>query len=436
MPSPSPQRELLTDCLHAALAAVDGRRVTAAALAGIELPRGCPVLAVGKAAPAMLAGAADRLGDRIGPALCITRADAARPGEPGVGHARVLFGDHPVPGALSLAAGQELLAFLDRLPPHLPLLCLWSGGSSALVEALPDGITPEDLARANRWLLGSGLAIDAVNRVRARLSRLKAGRLAQRLAGRAVTVLAISDVPGDAPNVIGSGPWTPPPRPLTGGWPTDLPGWLVRLLERAAPEPAPGDAALAAVDYRVVANGRLALQAAVEAARAAGLASTLHETPLQGAVEAAAGRILAAVAAGGPGLHAWSGETTVRLPPTPGAGGRNSHLALALACALAGREDVVALCAATDGSDGTGEAAGGWADGGVVGRGRALGLDARDALGRADSGSFLAATGDALLTGPTGTNVMDLMLVFKEARVEEEARAEAQRGRGTEKKWQ
>jgi hydroxypyruvate reductase len=348
---------------------------------------------------------------RIGPALCITRTDAARAGEPGVGHARVLCGDHPVPGALSLAAGRELLAFLDRLPPHMPLLCLWSGGSSALVEALPDGVSPEDLARANRWLLGSGLPIDAVNRVRARLSRLKAGRLAQRLAGRPVIVLAISDVPGDDPSVIGSGPWTPPPRPLAGEWPADLPAWLVRVLARAAP--APGDVALATVDYRVIANGRLALQAAAVAARAAGLVTTLHETPLQGAVEAAAERILAAVAAGGPGLHAWSGEATVRLPPTPGAGGRNSHLALALACALAGRKDVVALCAATDGNDGTGEAAGGWADGGVVGRGRALGLDAHDALERADSGSFLAATGDALVTGPTGTNVMDLVFVFK-----------------------
>ncbi|MFU8822276.1 MAG: glycerate kinase type-2 family protein [Gammaproteobacteria bacterium] len=426
---PSPPRELLTHCLHAALAAVDGRRVTAAALAGIALPRGCPVLAVGKAAPAMLAGAAERLGDRSGPALCITRAGTARPGEPGADHARVLFGDHPVPGALSLAAGQELLAFLDRLPPDVPLLCLWSGGSSALVEALPEGVSPEDLARANRWLLGSGLAIDAVNRVRARLSRLKAGRLAQRLAGRAVTVLAISDVPGDAPDVIGSGPWTPPPRPLAGGWPSDLPAWLVRLLASAPPEPAPGDTALAAVDYRVVANGRLALGAAAEAARTAGVSSTLHETPLQGAVEDAADRILAAVAAGEPGLHAWSGETTVRLPPSPGAGGRNSHLALALACALDGREDVVALCAATDGSDGTGEAAGGWADGGVVGRGRALGLDARDALARADSGSFLGATGDALVTGPTGTNVMDLVFVVKEAR------AEAQRGRGARRSY-
>jgi glycerate 2-kinase len=424
---PSPPRELLTDCLHAALNAVDGRRVTAAALADIELPPGCPVLAVGKAAAAMLAGAAERLGDRIGPALCITRAGAARPGEPGVSHARMLFGDHPVPGALSLAAGRELLAFLDRLPRQMPLLCLWSGGSSALVEALPDGISPEDLARANRWLLGSGLAIDAVNRVRAQLSVLKAGRLAQRLTGRTVTVLAISDVPGDAPSVIGSGPWTPPQRPLAGALPPNLPDWLAARLARAAPAPAPGDAALAAVDYRIVANGRRALQAAAEVARAGGVSSTLHEAPLQGAVEAVAERILAAVAAGGPGLHAWSGETTLRLPPTPGAGGRNSHLALALACALAGRDDVVALCAATDGSDGTGEAAGGWADGGVVGRGEALGLDAPAALARADSGGFLRATGDALVTGPTGTNVMDLVFVFKEAR------AEAQRGRGAEK---
>jgi hydroxypyruvate reductase len=406
-------RELLERCLAAALAAVDGRRVVAEALADTVLPAGCPVLAVGKAAPAMLAGAADALGGRLGEALCITQPDAARPGEPGLPHARLLWGDHPVPGARSLAAGQALLAFLDALPAHMPLLCLWSGGSSALVEVLPRGVAPEDLARTNRWLLASGLPIDAINRVRARLSCLKAGRLAQRLAGRKIIVLAISDVPGDDPAVIGSGPWTQPPGEPCAGPPANLPEWLDALWSRAPPGPAPGAATFAAVDYRVVAHGRRALAAAGEVARAAGVATRLHAAPLQGPVEAAAGRILAALSSAGAGLHAWSGETTVRLPPAPGQGGRNSHLALMLSCALAGRADALLLCAATDGSDGTGGAAGGWADGRVIERGMALGLDARAALARADSGRYLAATGDALVTGSTGTNVMDLVLALR-----------------------
>jgi glycerate 2-kinase len=406
----APARELLRACLQAALAAVDGRRVVAAALAGTRWPQESPVLAVGKAAPSMLAGAAESLGAGIGPALCISRDDAARPGEPGLAQARILHGDHPVPGARSLAAGRELLAFLDALPAGAPLLCLWSGGSSALAEAVPDGLSAGDLARANDWLLASGLPIDAVNRVRARLSCLKAGRLARRLAGRRVLVLAISDVPGDDPATIGSGPWTPAaPRALPG----NLPAWLEDLLARAGPGPEPGETGLAEVEYRIVANGRGALEAAGARARAAGVGVTLHPASLEGDVDIAAGQIFATLSAARPGLQAWSGETTVRLPRNPGRGGRNSHLALTLACALSGRKDIVALCAATDGSDGTSAAAGGWADGSVVARGAALGFDVRASLALADSGRFLAATGDALLTGPTGTNVMDLVLAMK-----------------------
>jgi glycerate 2-kinase len=403
------RRKLLRRCLESALRAVDGRRVVARALPALDLPAGSPVLALGKAAPAMLAGAADTLGDRMGAALCITRADAARPGEDGIAAARVLLGDHPVPGARSLAAGAALLSFIDTLPGDAPLLCLLSGGSSALAEVLPAGVDLAGLARANQWLLGSGLPIDATNHVRAGLSCLKAGRLAQRLAGRRVVVLAISDVPGDDPAVIGSGPWTASaPAP----WPAGLPAWLLALLQHAPPRPVPGKVPLAAVDYRLVATGTQALRAAGEVARAAGLPVLLHEAPLQGEIPEIAAALLAKILAGPAGLHGWSGESTIRLPARPGRGGRNSHLALELACALAGRADVELLCAATDGSDGSGGAAGGWADGDVLARGAALGLDARAALARADSGSYLAATGDALVTGPTGTNVMDLVLAL------------------------
>jgi glycerate 2-kinase len=414
-PSPSkssrpPSRALLARCLAAALAAVDGRRTVAEALATLDLPRSCPVLALGKAAPAMLAGASDARCVDLNPALCITHAATVRPGEPGVAHARLVPGDHPVPGPQSLAAGRALLAFLDALPPGAPLLCLLSGGSSALVEVLPAGVGVAELERANRWLLASGLPIDAINRVRSGMSCIKAGRLAARLAGRRVVVLAISDVPGDDPAAIGSGPWTAAPlRPI----PENLPEWLVELAAHAPPQPMPGGAGLAAVDYRVIAGGRQALHAAGAVARAAGLAAVLHEAPLQGRAGTVAEELVRALTAGSPGFHGWYGETTVCLPGSPGAGGRNSHLALEIACALSGRDDITVLCAATDGLDGSGGAAGGWADGGVLARGAALGRNAADALVRADSGAFLAATGDALVTGPTGTNVMDLVLALR-----------------------
>jgi glycerate 2-kinase len=195
-----------------------------------------------------------------------------------------------------------------------------------------------------------------------------------------------------------------------------LPDGFGPLLDLAPPAPLPAAAGLAAVEFHVIANGALALRAVATAARAAGVPCTRHAAGLDGPVGAVATGLLAALAAGPPGLHAWSGETTLSLPPAPGVGGRNSHLALTLSAALAATPDragCVALCAATDGSDGSGGGAGGWAEAAVIARGAALGLDARDALRRADSGTFLAATGDALVTGPTGTNVMDLVLAWR-----------------------
>lgn len=403
-------RALLRHCLDSALAAVDGRRVTAAALAGEELPEECPVLAIGKAAPAMLAGACDALGGRSRRALCIAHEVAARPGEVTLPGARLVFGDHPVPGRRSVAAGLELGRFLDALPARSPLLCLISGGSSALLEQLPEGVGLDKLERANRWLLASGLAIGDVNRVRARLSCLKAGRLARRLAGRRVLALAISDVVDDDPAVIGSGPLVPaPPSRLPAG----LPAWLEAMLARAPPPPLPGEDGLAEVDFRIVANGHMAAQAAAATAREAGIPARVHAEPLCGFTQAARDRVLASVSAGPPGLQAWFGETTVRLPARTGEGGRNRHLALALSLALQGQDGILILCAASDGLDGMGTAAGGWADGGVVARLGALGLDAREGMLRADSGRLLAASGDALETGPTGTNVMDLVLALR-----------------------
>jgi glycerate 2-kinase len=385
---------------------VDARRVTAAALDGLDVPAPLPALAVGKAATAMLAGARDALGDALGPAVVVTRRDAVRPGDSIPPGTRVLFGDHPVPGPASLQAGAEVVAFCDTLPAGSGLLVLISGGASALLEQLPEGVGARDLALANRWLLGSGLPIGEVNAVRSALSMLKAGRLAARLAGRRVLALAVSDVPGDDPAVIGSGPLTPgPATPLPAG----LPGWLGALTGMSGEPPRPGDRCLARVDYRIVGSASMAAEAAASTARDEGIRARVHE-PLTGPVEAAAGRIARALDPGAPGVHVWPGETTVRLPPEPGEGGRNRHLALLLAARLAGREDVTVLCAATDGSDGSGGAAGGWADGGTLQRGRAAGLDPARCLAAADSGTFLAAAGDGFATGPSGTNVMDLVI--------------------------
>ncbi|MEJ2514573.1 MAG: DUF4147 domain-containing protein [Gammaproteobacteria bacterium] len=404
-------RETLKRCCAAALAAVDGRRVTAEALAGPAsplLPSHVPVLAMGKAATAMLAGAADALGPAIGPALAVTRPDSVRPGEPGVAAAEVIYGDHPVPGAASLAAGRRVTAFCSRLDPRGSLLVLLSGGASALVEHPAAGVSRTDLGRANRWLLASGLAISEVNAVRRRLSAIKGGGLARATAARRVVVLAVSDVPGNAPEVIGSGPFSATAAPaLPGG----LPAWLQRLV---AKREAPGNRSPSPeVDFRVVADADAAAGAAVAWGRFRGFEARLHEPLLAGGTIDAVGRLLADhLEAAGRGIHVWRGETSPVLPPAAGRGGRNRHLALGLALALESRRarDITLLCTATDGSDGSGDAAGGWADPDVAARIRACGLDPAAAFTGADSGPVLEAAGQAFVTGPTGTNVMDLVL--------------------------
>jgi hydroxypyruvate reductase len=168
-----------------------------------------------------------------------------------------------------------------------------------------------------------------------------------------------------------------------------------------------------AVPHHIVAGNRQAREAA--AGMAASLNLQVHACAdlLQGEVETVVADLFAGIDALAPGLHVRGGETTVRLPPNPGRGGRNQQLALAAAIRMAGREDLWLLAAGTDGSDGPTRDAGALVDGGTVARGEAAGLDARDCLARADAGTFLEASGDLITTGPTGTNVMDLVLLYK-----------------------
>ncbi|MFM1892302.1 MAG: hypothetical protein RLZ44_1379, partial [Pseudomonadota bacterium] len=308
----------------------------------------------------------------------------------------------------SLAAGERLLAFLRDLPPDLPLLALVSGGASALVEVPRPGVTLEDLQRANAWLLASGLPIGEMNKVRKALSRIKGGGLLNYVGKRPVLGLLISDVPYDEPAVIGSGLLVPA---APGELPA-LPDWLAELTGAAAEEASPPSECPELV---LVATLGDALDAAAAAGTAAGLAVHRHPEFLEGEA-AERGRALAAfLLEAPPGLHLWGGETTVTLPAEPGRGGRNQHLALAAAELLDGRDDLVLLAAGTDGSDGPTEDAGGLVDGGTWGRALREGLDPRRALQRADAGSVLAATGDLVHTGPTGTNVMDLVIALKRA---------------------
>jgi len=400
-----PRRDLLDIC-QSAITAVNGRHRVCAYLQ--QHPVSAPVflLSFGKAACAMAQGAHEVLGASIVDALVVTKQ----------GHAEslpwpVLEAGHPLPDDQSLVAGQRLIDFAAAIPPGATVLVLLSGGASALVEALPEGMNLAQLRVLNDWLLASGLDIVAMNRIRKRLSRIKGGRLARLLAPRPVLCLAISDVPGDDPRAIGSGPLVADASLQAAPDTTGLPPDVAEALRNSPPAPTTDDACFHNVQFEIIARLVDAKRAAAEAARQLGYRVTLHPEFIEGDALAAGARLAQALLAAPAGeVQVWGGETTIKLPPHPGQGGRNQSLALTAALALRGQEKIWFLSAGTDGTDGPTPDAGALVDGGTIARGETEGVPARQALVTADAGKFLEASGDLIQTGATGTNVMDLML--------------------------
>ena len=397
-------RDLLLNVFQQGLAAVSGRHAVSAWLATHPLPGPFYLVALGKAADAMAAGALEEAGDRLAAGLVITRRGYLNTEAHRDPRVVALEAGHPLPDDQSLAAGRALELFLMQAPTDARFLFLVSGGTSSLVEAPVEGVGLEDLRRLYLWLLGSSLPISDVNRVRAALSRIKGGRLAQHLRGRSATLLLMSDVPGDVLSDIGSGLLLPGElRPL----PELPPGFAKFPFQTARVDPSPH------VETHLVASNRLAREAVARSAHALGLTALIHDS-LPSADAAQCGEAIARLMMEAPpALHVWGGETTVALPDHPGLGGRNQHLALAAARVLAGRQELFLLCAGTDGSDGVSDDAGALVDGGTLTRGEVAGYDADDCLRRADSGAFLEGSGDLIYTGPTGTNVMDLVIGYQ-----------------------
>lgn len=392
---------------HAALAAVDGEACVRRFLTARPVTGPLYAVAIGKAAGTMLSAARAALGDALAAALLITKHGHVPPAYARAAGVEVIEAGHPLPDEHSLHAGTALLQFLARLPPDAPVLFLISGGASSLVEVLPPGIMLDDLRRAHYWLLASGWDIGRMNALRKMISAIKGGRLADHLGARSVLQLLISDVPGDDAADIGSGLLVAAaPAPLAA----ELPAWLRGLLAQAPPLPT---AVAAEVETHIVATLADAVAAAAASATMLGHATHVHAERLAGDAAAQGRRLAAALLAAPAGVHLWGGETTVALPPEPGRGGRNQQLALAAATVLAGHPDVWLLAAGTDGSDGPGEDAGALVDGGTLARGGLDDLDADDSLRRADAGRFLAASGDLVNTGPTGTNVTDVVIALK-----------------------
>ncbi|MDN5869370.1 MAG: DUF4147 domain-containing protein [Nitrococcus sp.] len=405
-------RETLLALYHAGLDAVRGGECVGRWLQRHPCRDATHAIAIGKAAAAMAQGAVEACDAAIERALVITRTGYRDPELDNDPRVEQLESAHPLPDARSLAAGERLIRFLETTPEHAPLLVMISGGSSSLVERLPDGISPERLAELNRRLLASGCDIHEINRIRKAVSCIKGGRLARWVAGRPTTVLLISDVPGDDPAVIGSGLLIPDGAPSGS---ETLPPTLRDLCPTAEPAPKPSDPMFQAIQWQLIATNRQARSAAANAAKTFGLPVTNHKEFITGDAAAAGRRIAQELVYLSPGVHVWGGEPTVRLPENPGRGGRMQTLALAAAMALAGRDDIWLLAAGTDGADGCSEDAGALIDGQTVSRGSATGGNVNLALLDADSGRFLAASGDLIRTGATGTNVMDLIIALRMA---------------------
>ncbi len=401
-------RLLLLELARHAIDAVRGDRVTAlTAGAGFCLPP-LHVAAIGKAAAAMAAGVHRALTTQIRRTLVITKPGHFSPWSKDLQGAEVIQAGHPLPTQESLAAGERLLAWLQEAGTDARFLFLISGGASSLAEAPVPGIDLATLRRINRWLLASGLAIEQINRLRRKISLIKGGNLLRFLRGRQAQVWLISDVASDDLEVIGSGLLYPGNR--SGAHDLELPPWLTALMDTLPVQPAIEEFT---PEHRVLANLAVACEVAASHARQKGLQATLHDTELDGDAETT-GRALAVELLTLPeGIHIWGGETTVQLPDEAGRGGRNQHMALAAALVLAGRADVGFLALGTDGSDGPTDDAGALVDGGTISRGELAGLDAADRLRHADAGRFLEASGDLISTGPTGTNVRDLVIGWK-----------------------
>jgi hydroxypyruvate reductase len=360
--------------------------------------------------------------------LVVTRYGHVPPRPDGVKQRiEIVEASHPVPDAAGLVAAQRILAMAHGLTKDDLVLCLISGGGSALLTLPAEGLRLEDKQRINRALLDSGANIAEMNCVRKHLSRIKGGRLAAACAPARVVTLAISDVPGDDPSIIASGPTVPDASSCAEAvailqrYGIEVPGAIMSLLEQGALEtPKPGDELFAGHEVHLIATPQQSLDAAAEAARAAGLAAHILSDEMEGESREV-GRVHAALARAvarrdqpfrKPCVILSGGETTVTVRKQAeglprGRGGRAGEFCLGLAQALQGQAGVWALAADTDGIDGVEDNAGAFVGPETLSRGLSLGMKIDSYLDRNDAYRYFRQLDDLVVTGPTYTNVND-----------------------------
>jgi len=415
-------RAALRGLFDAAVAAADPRKVLAAHLPPKPVKGRCIVVGGGKSAAVMAAALEDAWPDIPLEGTVVTRYGHAVPTR----RIEVIEASHPVPDDNSQRGAARLLQRVTGLGPDDLVIALMSGGASALLAGPADGITLADKQAVNRALLACGANITEMNAVRKHLSAIKGGRLAAAAAPARVVTLAISDVPGDDPAVIGSGPTVPDrttfaeARALIARYGiVPSPAVAARLARDADETPKPGS--LPHAEFHMIATPMMALRAVADTARVLGLTPLVLGDALEGEAREM-GNLMAGIARSvlvhgeplaPPAVLLSGGETTVTLGSAPaGHGGRNTEFLLALAVALDGAAGIWAMAGDTDGVDGMDEVAGAILAPDTLARVRALGLDPRTMLTGHDSHSFFKATGDLIITGPTLTNVNDIRAIL------------------------
>jgi hydroxypyruvate reductase len=441
----SPAGEAIASVLQAALRAVDPAEAVRSHLCregnyltvegrryDLRRYRRVVVVAVGKAACPMAAAAAELLGERMSAGIVVTKDGHVRQQDRANTRLVLFESGHPIPDERGVEAAAAVFELLDGLTADDLLLALISGGGSALLTSPIPPLTLADLKTLTGQLLSCGATIDEINCLRKHLDAVKGGGLARRAAPATVLALLLSDVIGDALDVIASGPTVPDPTSYADAWgilekyalvegvPPAVKTILQAGLHGERPEtPKPGDAIFEKVQNCIVASNRQALDAAALQARSLGWEVQILSDHLTGEardagawlVEEAHRGVAKRIPGAPPRCYLAGGETTVTLRGK-GLGGRNQEMALGMVAGLAGLKGVLAVTLATDGGDGPTDAAGAVVTGATVARAAALGLDAGAYLQNNDAYHFFEALGDLLITGPTQTNVNDLALVW------------------------
>jgi hydroxypyruvate reductase len=452
-------RELAWQIIHAALDAVEpgaavrrhlrlvNGRLTIRGLHGVEqtydLDRFDRALVVGggKAGAPMAAAVNEVLGPWLAEGVVVVKHEHVLDDPTATGSVEIVEAGHPVPDEAGLQGAGRIADLLRSTTSRDLVLCLISGGGSALMTSPVLGISLADLQTLTQVLLGCGATINEINTIRKHISQLKGGQLAQLASPSPVVSLILSDVVGDPLEVIASGPTVPDPTTFSDAWSIlerygvldDVPASVTRHLDAGLkgviPDtPKPSDPVFDDVQNVIVGSNQLAAKAAAEEAQRLGFNTILLTTFLEGEAREVA-KAIAGLAKGlvrgetiyptdrtlsQPACLILGGETTVTLQGD-GKGGRNQEMALAAALSLADWEGILITFLATDGTDGPTDAAGAFADGSTIARATRLGLDSEVYLARNDSYHFFQELEDLILTGPTNTNVNDLALILASA---------------------